>query len=122
MKRWFLLLLVAGCLCGCSSKDDDTIDCKIYWQLYHTPKYLEENEIEQAFQETFCGYYEQVNDNTVIARNTTVRDVRSLTLKLASMADKKLTGTTDPQLDYRVEVRVYIDFGSYVEERWSKTY
>ena len=123
MKRWLLTLLAAGCLWGCSGKDDGTMDCKIYWQLYHTPKHLEETEIEQAFMTTFFGFYERVNDNTVIARNTTTRDVRSLTLKLASMADDLLEGTTDPQLDYRVEVRIYIDFaGKYVEEVWSKTY
>ena len=122
MKRWILTLLTIGCLWGCS-KGDDTMDCKIYWQLYHTPKYLEETEIEQAYRETFYGFYERVNDNTVIARNTTTRDVRSLTLKLASMADQKLEGTTDPRLEYGVEIRVYIDFkGKFVEEIWSKTY
>ena len=123
MKKICLTLLIACCFVGCSGKDDGTMDCKIYWQLYHTPKHLEETEIEQAFMTTFFGFYERVNDNTVIARNTTTRDVRSLTLKLASMADDLLEGTTDPQLDYRVEVRIYIDFaGKYVEEVWSKTY
>ena len=99
------------------------MDCKIYWQLYHTPKYLEESVIEQAYRETFYGFYERVNDNTVIARNTTTHDVRSLTLKLATMADERLEGTIDPQLDYGVEMRVYIDFaGKYVEEVWNKSY
>ena len=123
MKQSILILLAVCCLCGCSNKDDNTMDCKIYWQLYHTPKHLEETEIEQAFRTTFYSFYERVNDNTVIARSTTIQNVRSLTRKLASMADAKLNGTTDPQLDYRVEVRVYINFNDkYVEEVWSKTY
>ena len=123
MKRVFLTLLAICCLTGCSRQDDDTMDCKIYWQLYHAPKHLEETEIEQAYRSTFFNFYERVNDNTVIARNTTTYDVRSLTRKLASMADDKLSGTTDPELDYRVEVRVYIDYaGKYVEEVWNKTY
>ena len=123
MKRGLLTLLAVCCLMGCSQQEEDTMDCKISWQLYHAPKYLEETEIEQAFRTTFYGFYEPLNDNTVIARNTTTQDVRSITRKLASMADKELTGTTDPQLEYRVEVRVYIDFaGKYVEEVWSKTY
>ena len=123
MKRGLLTLLAVCCLMGCSRQDDDTMDCKITWQLYHTPKYLEETEIEQVFRSTFYGFYEPLNDNTVIARSTTTYDVRSITRKLASMADKKLEGTTDPSLDYRVEVRVFIDFaGKYVEEVWSKTY
>ena len=99
------------------------MDCKIFWQLRHSPKHLEETEIEQAYRTTFYNYYERVNDNTVIARNTTMQDVRSLTMKLASMADAKLEGTTDPGLEYRMEMCVYIDFaGKYVEEVWSKTY
>ena len=123
MKRWLLTLLAVCCLGGCSSHDDDLIDCQIYWQLYHTPKHLEETEIEKTFRDTFYGFYEPLNENTVIARNTTTHDVRSLTRKLASMADAKLDGTTDPQLDYRVEVRVYVNFdGKYVEEVWSKMY
>lgn len=98
------------------------MDYQIFWQIYHMPKYLEENEIEQTFQTTFYNFYEPVNDNTVLARNTTPDDVRSLTLKLASMADEKLTDTTDPQLEYYTEVRVYIDFKTYIEEVWSKIY
>ena len=112
------------CVCfgGCN-KDDDKMDCKIYWQLYNSPKYLEATEIEEAFRETFFGFYTRVNDNTVLAPNTTVHDVQSITRKLANMADEKLKGTTDPQLDYRLEMRVYIDYaGKYVEEVWSKTY
>ena len=123
MKKTLLILLAVGCLVGCSKKDDDKIDCKIYWQLYHLPKYLGENDIEKAFQDTFFEFYEKVNDNTVIARNTTIADVRSLTLKLASMADNKITDIIDPSLDYHVEMRIFIDFnGSYVDEVWSKSY
>ena len=112
-----LMLLFVTC------KKDDTITCTIYWQLY-TPvsaKYVTPDEIEQAFQETYFGYYERVNDNSVRARNTTRSDVRSLTVKLATMADAKIHGTADPAAP--VEVRVFIDFaGSYIEEVWSKTY
>lgn len=123
MKKILIALLLAVCMWSCSSKKEDTLDCKIYWQLYHTPKYLEETEIEKAYQETFYGFYTRLNDNTVIARNTNVRDVRSLTLKLASMAHQKLEGRIDPRLDYQVELRVYIDFaGKYVEEVWNQSY
>ena len=123
LRLWLLAALVCAGLWGCNSKDDDTMDCKISWQLYNSPKYLEDTDIERAYRETFCGFYPRLNDNTVIARQTTTQDVRSLTRKLASMADAKLTGTTDPELDYRLEMRVYIDFaGKYVEEVWSKTY
>ena len=121
MKKFLLaaslMLLFVTC------KKDDTITCTIYWQLY-TPvsaKYVTPDEIEQAFQETYFGYYERVNDNSVRARNTTRSDVRSLTVKLATMADAKIHGTADPAAP--VEVRVFIDFaGSYIEEVWSKTY
>lgn len=123
MKKALLMILALVCLSGCSKKEADVMNCKIFWQLYHTPKYLDETEIEKAFQETFYGFYERVNDNSVIARNTTTQDVRSLTLKLATMADQKLEGSIDPQLDYQVEVRVFIDFnGRYIEEIWSKIY
>lgn len=117
-----VLLLAVLCLAGCSKKND-TMDCKIYWQMYLHPKYIEPTEIEKAFQETFFGFYDRVNDNTVIARNTTRSDVRSLTRKLCSMADAKIDEELDPSLDSQVEMRVYIDFnGSYVEEVWSKYY
>lgn len=121
--RWWLgAVLLCVCLGGCN-KDNDKMDCKIYWQLYNSPKYLEATEIEEAFRETFFGFYTRVNDNTVLAPNTTVHDVQSITRKLANMADEKLKGTTDPQLNYRLEMRVYIDYaGKYVEEVWSKTY
>ena len=55
------------------------------------------------------------------ARNTTHSDVRSLTVKLATMADAKIHGTADPAAP--VEVRVFINYGgSYIEEVWSKNY
>ena len=120
---WLWAVVACFCIAGCSSKDDGTMDCKIYWQLYHSPKYVEDTDIETAFRETFFDFYERVNDNTVIARKTTRDDVRSLTLKLASMADAKITEGSDPALGYSIEVRVYIDYaGKYVEEVWSKTY
>lgn len=117
-----VLLLAALCLAGCNKKSD-TMDCKIYWQLYLHTKQIEPTDIEKAFQETFFGFYERVNDNTVLARNTTKADVRSLTLKLCSMADSKITDELEPALDCQAEMRVYIDFnGAYVEEIWSKKY
>lgn len=123
MKRLLLLMLATICFCSCSKDKDDTLNCKIYWQLYHIPKYVEENDIEKTFQDVFYGFYERVNDNTVIARNTTRQDVKSLTLKLASMADEKINGSAPPALDYYIEVRVFIDYnGSSVEEVWSKCY
>lgn len=110
------------CLSSCSKKEE-TLNCRITWQLYHQPKYITESEIEKTFQETFFGFYEKVNDNTVLARNTTKEDVRSLTLKLASMADSRITETLDPENGEKIEVKVFIDFaGVYVEEIWSKTY
>ena len=124
MKRtlWILIALSLVTLVGC--KKDDTIDCTVYWQLYApvAEKHLTVTDIERAFQQTFFGYYERVNDNTVRALHTTPRDVRSITLKLASMADALLDGTTDPAQG-PIEVRVFIDFGgSYIDEVWSKTY
>ena len=119
MKK--VLLAASLMLLFVSCKKDDTITCTIYWQLYTPAKYVSADEIEQAFQETYFGYYERVNDNSVRARNTTRSDVRSLTVKLATMADAKIHGTADPAAP--VEVRVFIDFaGSYIEEVWSKTY
>lgn len=99
------------------------MDCTISWQLYHRPKYLEDSQIEKAFQDTFFAFYDRVNDNTAIARNTTRDDVRSLTLQLANMADDKISGTLDPSRNEQVEVVVIINFaGSYTEEVWSKSY
>ena len=79
--------------------------------------------LELHGEEDFDVAVPTVGDNTVLAPNTTVHDVQSITRKLANMADEKLKGTTDPQLNYRLEMRVYIDYaGKYVEEVWSKTY
>lgn len=122
MKKIFPLLLLLCCLTGCT-KSDGTMDCTISWQLYHRPKYLEDSQIEKAFQDTFFAFYDRVNDNTAIARNTTRDDVRSLTLQLANMADDKISGTLDPSRNEQVEVVVIINFaGSYTEEVWSKSY
>lgn len=122
MKRTLWILIAAAVLSLTGCKKDDTINCTVYWQLYAPHKYLTMTDIEQAFQQTFFGYYDRVNDNTVRAMHTTPRDVRSITLKLASMADALLDGTTDPA-EGSIEVRVFIDFaGSYIDEVWSKTY
>ncbi|MBR5354490.1 MAG: hypothetical protein IK126_12345 [Bacteroidales bacterium] len=122
MKRTLWILIAAAVLSLAGCKKDDTINCTVYWQLYAPHKYLTVTDIEQAFQQTFFGYYDRVNDNTVRAMHTTPRDVRSITLKLASMADALLDGTTDPA-EGPIEVRVFIDFaGSYIDEVWSKTY
>lgn len=122
MKRTLWILIAAAVLSLTGCKKDDTINCTVYWQLYAPHKYLSVTDIEQAFQQTFFGYYDRVNDNTVRAMHTTPRDVRSITLKLASMADALLDGTTDPA-EGPIEVRVFIDFaGSYIDEVWSKTY
>lgn len=122
MKRTLWILIAAAVLSLTGCKKDDTINCTVYWQLYAPHKYLTVTDIEQAFQQTFFGYYDRVNDNTVRAMHTTPRDVRSITLKLASMADALLDGTTDPA-EGPIEVRVFIDFaGSYIDEVWSKTY
>lgn len=122
MKRTLWILIAAAVLTLTGCKKDDTINCTVYWQLYAPHKYLSVTDIEQAFQQTFFGYYDRVNDNTVRAMHTTPRDVRSITLKLASMADALLDGTTDPA-EGPIEVRVFIDFaGSYIDEVWSKTY
>lgn len=117
-----LILLAFMALNGCGKKED-TLNCTISWQLYHQPKYMEENDIEQAFQEVFFSYYSKVNDNTVLARNTTRNDVRSLTLKLATMADSRITEPLDPANHEQIEVKVFINFeNKYIEEIWSKTY
>lgn len=116
-----ICVLIATIFGSCSKKPE-TINCKIYWQLYNRPKYVGETEIENAFKETFFGFYEKVNDNTVMARNTTRSDVRSLTLKLASMADDKIDQPLDPEANKTIEVKVFIDYGTYIEEAWSKEY
>lgn len=116
-----LLPLLLLLLTPISCQKPDTINCTIYWQLYTPAKYITPDEIAQAFQQTFFAYYPRVNDNTVRARNTTRSDVRSLTLKLATMADAKIHDTADPAAP--VEVRVFINYGgSSVEEVWSKNY
>ena len=53
MKKILITLLMACCFVGCSNKDDNLMDCKVFWQIYHTPKYLEESEIEHAYSTTF---------------------------------------------------------------------
>ncbi len=125
MKHRLLTLAICvliATIFGSCSKKPETINCKIYWQLYNRPKYVGETEIENAFKETFFGFYEKVNDNTVMARNTTRSDVRSLTLKLASMADDKINQPIDPEANKTIEVKVFIDYGTYIEEAWSKEY
>ncbi len=113
-----VLTLVSAC-----KRNDDTINCTVYWQLYQQPKHTTPEAIEQAFQETFFSFWRKVNDNTVRVENTTRSDVRSLTLRLAQLADNKITERLDPSLGYQVEVKVFIDFnGSYVEEVWSNIY
>lgn len=124
MKRAILFAMLACVLClnGCSKKEEK-LNCTITWQLYHQPKYVTESDIERAFQETFFGFYEKVNDNTALARNTTKKDVRSLTLKLALMADSRITETLDPENGEKVEVKVFVNYAnSYIEEIWSKSY
>lgn len=117
----FSLLSTLLFLTGC--KKSNKIDCTIYWQLYMQSKNISIEQIEKAYSETFFGYYERLNDNSVIARNTTQNEVRSLTLKLASMADKKIMDIQDPQQELGVEVRVYINYAnSFIEEIWSKNY
>lgn len=123
MKRLLPILLLFAILATSSCQKTDTINCTIYWQLYTQAKYITYDNIQQAFQETFFGYYPRLNDNTVRADNTTRNDVRSLARKLASMADSKLNGTTDPADNNPIEVRLFINYNnSYTEEVWSKTY
>lgn len=123
MKRLLPILFLFAILSTSSCQKTDTINCTIYWQLYTQAKYITYDNIQQAFQETFFGYYPRLNDNTVRADNTTRNDVRSLARKLASMADSKLNGTTNPADNNPIEVRLFINYNnSYTEEVWSKTY
>lgn len=123
MKRLLPILFLFAILATSSCQKTDTINCTIYWQLYTQTKYITYDNIQQAFQETFFGYYPRLNDNTVRADNTTRNDVRSLARKLASMADSKLNGTTNPADNNPIEVRLFINYNnSYTEEVWSKTY
>lgn len=123
-KKILLVICLIGTLAFCAcNKDDGKMDCTIYWQLYHTPKYLTDDTLEQIYKETFYGFWTPLNDNSVIAREVTQKDVRSLTLKLCTMANNKITESRDPQEIDNVEMRVYIDFaGKYIEEVWNKTY
>ena len=115
-----MVAVVAFASSGCQKRD--TIDCTIYWQTYTQQKHPSLSTIESAFRSTFFDYYQRVNDNTVRALNTTKSDVRSLTIKLASMADALIDQQPDTAQE-PVEVRVFIDFaGSYTEEVWSKNY
>lgn len=125
MKHRLLVTIVClfvFCIFGSCSKSDDSVNCKIFWQIYNRPKYAQQGDIEKAFQDTFFGYYEKVNDNTVKARGTSAADVRSVTRQLCSMADAKIVGPVDPDLNQEIEVRVFIEFDSHVEETWSKNY
>lgn len=126
MKQRLLFLLVgllALTLTTSCQKKDDTITCTVYWQLYQQPKHTTPEAIERAFQHSFFGFWHKVNDNTVRVEHTTPGDVRSLTRRLAQLADNTITEKLDPELGYQVEVKVFIDFnGSYVEEVWSKVY
>ena len=121
MKKSSLILLVILATILSSCKQDETITCTITWQLYTHSKYTSATDIEKAFQNTYFAFYERVNDNTCIARHTTKADVRSLTIKLATMADAKIEEPSDPS--HPVEVRVFINYANrYTEEVWSKTY
>ena len=125
--RYKPLILIIGVLAltlvSACKRNDDTINCTVYWQLYQQSKHTTPEAIEEAFQETFFSFWRKVNDNTVRVENTTRSDVRSLTLRLAQLADNKITERLDPSLGYQVEVKVFIDFnGSYVEEVWSNIY
>ena len=59
MKRtlWILIALSLLTLVGC--KEDDTIDCTGYWQLYAplTDEHLTGTDIERALQQTSFGDY-----------------------------------------------------------------
>jgi len=141
MYRRLLASFIIAAICALafsSCRNDDRIDCTITWQLYYSDslsKAITPEIIQNTFYETFTSFYQPLNDNTVRASSTTKSDVRSLTLKLASMADAKLidiaSGHRDADLygcgyDNKaasVEVRVFIDYGgSYSEEVWSKSY
>ncbi len=123
MKKMIFLFIAAATLtlCGCNKKE--TITCTILWQLQTQAQPETYAPIEKAFQDTFFGYYQRLNDNTVRAENTTQSDVRSLTLKLSSMADQKITPDSLPPDHPPIQISVFINFhNSYTEEVWSKTY
>lgn len=106
---------------GCADKED-LMDCEIYWQVYHHAKHITPDQIESVFRDTFFGFYSKVNDNTVVARQTTRNMVRSNVRQLCAMADAELKEPLDPSLGQTVEVKVFINFGTYVEEVWSNDY
>lgn len=113
------LLLTTGC-----QKREDTVNCKVFWQLYQEQKYFTPESIEKAFHDTFTAFWKNSPTyNSVTVNDISRSDVRSLTLKLSQMADQKVTEELDPTLEYDVRVKVFIDFnGSYIEEIWDKTY
>lgn len=113
-----LLALTASC-----EKRPLLYDCTVYWQLYLLPKHASAEAIEKTFQETFFGFWKKLNDNTVLVEQTTHDDVRSLTLRLAQLADSKVADSAGPASDLPVEVRVFINYGGSREEMvWKKTY
>ena len=116
-----LLLLTLLLLTTSSCKKDDTINCTITWQTYTHTKQITADQIQKAFQQTFFGYYPPLNDNTVRASNTTRSEVRSLTMKLISMADALIEGEPNPE-GQQIEIRVFINYGTTIEEIWSKDY
>ena len=116
-----LLLLTLLLLTTSSCQKTDTINCTITWQTYTHAKHITADQIQKAFQQTFFGYYPPLNDNTVRASNTTRREVRSLTMKLISMADALIEGEPNPE-GQQIEIRVFINYGTTIEEIWSKDY
>lgn len=116
-----LCLISCAIMCGCA-KHDELQTFEIYWQVYHQPKYIAPSDIESVFQETFFGFYKKVNDNTVRAQESSRSEVRSKTLQLCNMANAKIDQPLDPSLNEKIEVRVFINFGTYVEELWSNEY
>lgn len=119
MVGMLALMMVSGC-----QKRDDKVNCTVSWHMYMNQKYATPESIEKAFHDTFTAYW--VNSptyNSVRVTDISRSDVRSLTLKLCSMADKKITEELDPSLGYDVTVKVIINFNNaYEEEIWDKTY
>lgn len=115
------ICLLAASIFGCCAPEEETINCHIYWQTYTQTKNTTLSDIESAYQKAFFSFYEKYNDNTVIARGTTSNNVRSITRQLCTMADKDITQPLDTNIS-QVEVRVFIQFPTYIEEAWSKIY
>lgn len=113
------LMLVSGC-----QKSSDKVDCIVSWHLYKAQKHASIEEVEQVFHDTFTGFWQDgPSYNTVRVTDIDCSEVRSLTLKLAQMADEKVVEELVPDLGCDVTVRVFIDFdNSYEEEVWGKTY